>query len=204
MSNLAELKIALDPNNPRNILPPSLPPSHVVLDIGCGAGQTMIASYPDRVSYGIDISLDALKMGRALTDRVRFTQGTAERLPFRSESFDLVVARVSLPYTNLRKSLPEIYRILRPGGRMWATLHPIGIPYEQAGLSNFKGKLLFLYVAVNGILLHLGLPQLSLFGSSESFQTCRGMRLALEASGFEGISVGFQKIHLLAEARRPS
>jgi len=203
VSNLAELKIALDRNNPRNILPPSLPPSQVVLDIGCGAGQTMIAAYPDRVCFGLDVDLEALKMGLTLTDRVRFTQGTAERLPFRSESFDLVVARVSLPYTNLRKSLPEIYRVLRPGGRIWATLHPIGIPLEQARLSNLKGKFLFLFVAVNGILLHFGLPQFSLFGTSESFQTRQGARLALKTSGFESISVDFQKLHLLAEARRP-
>lgn len=62
-----ELKVALDPSHPAHILPPGLPRSHAVLDIGCGAGQTLIAAYPDRISYGVDVDVEALKLGGCAT-----------------------------------------------------------------------------------------------------------------------------------------
>ena len=199
----AELEIALNPSHPRNILPPPLPASHQVLDIGCGAGQTLIAAYPDRISFGLDIDAESLRLGTSRTRQVRFVQGRAEALPYRDESFDFVVARVSLPYTNLYKSLPEIHRVLRRGGQLWATLHPLGIPWYQAKGSNHWGKLFFLYVVANGLLLHCGLRQFSVRGRFESFQTRTGMRRALETSGFTEIAVGFESPqHLLATARR--
>ena len=79
--HLSELQVALDPTSPRHILPPRLAPSSKVLDIGCGAGQSLIAAYPDHVSQGLDIDFDALQLGRSLTGCVRFTQGRAEALP---------------------------------------------------------------------------------------------------------------------------
>lgn len=96
----AELKIALDPSQPDHLVPPPLPRSERVLDIGCGAGQTLIAAYSDRVSFGLDIDLDVLKLGRSLTDDVCFVCGKAESLPWPSGQFDMVIARVSLPYTS--------------------------------------------------------------------------------------------------------
>src|SRR3954452_15198821 len=68
----SELEIALNPNHPRHILPPALPSSFKVLDVGCGAGQTLLAAYPDRQTVGVDVSREALKAGRSLTDKTYF------------------------------------------------------------------------------------------------------------------------------------
>jgi SAM-dependent methyltransferase len=95
--HLGELKVALDPQDPRRILPPSLPRAAKVLDVGCGAGQSLIAAYPDRVAFGIDVDVEALQLGRTLTSSVCFAAARAESLPFESSQFDLVFARVSLP-----------------------------------------------------------------------------------------------------------
>jgi ubiquinone/menaquinone biosynthesis C-methylase UbiE len=187
--NLDELKIARDPTNPRHILPPRLSPSSRVLDIGCGAGQSLIAAYQDRVSFGIDMDLHALALGRSLTDRIWFANGRAEALPFKSGQFDLVFARVSLPYTHIPISLREIHRVLKKGGMVWLTLHPFSIAWRQVQTSNYRGKLFFAYIMLNSLCLHLFQWQFSFLGRQESFQTERSIRRALEQNAFEDVSV---------------
>ena len=82
--HLKEFAIAQDPTDPRHANPPPFPTDRRVLDIGCGAGQTLIACYGDRRPFGIDVALDALRLGRTLTNRVSFVCAAAERLPFRN------------------------------------------------------------------------------------------------------------------------
>jgi SAM-dependent methyltransferase len=187
--HLAELKIALDRGDPAHSLPPPMPAACRVLDLGCGAGQTLIAAYPDRVSFGLDIDLAALELGRSLTDRVCFACGAIEALPFRAGQFDLVVARVSLPYTNLAASLGEIRRVLKTGGRVWMTLHGFSIVWIQAKRSGLRGKVLFAYILLNSALFHFTGRQFPFLGRYESFQTEGGIVRALGRNGFDGISV---------------
>ena len=196
----AELKIALDPSHPAHLLPPPLPRSERVLDIGCGAGQTLIAAYSDRVSFCLDIDLVALKLGRSFTDHVCFVCGKAESLPWPNGPFDMVIARVSLPYTNISTSLKEIHRVLRKGGGLWMTLHPFSIPWRQAKASNYKGWIFFAYIVLNSALFHFMQKQFPFLGRYESFQTQRGISQALLKSGFQGISIGRGK-HFLVTAR---
>jgi ubiquinone/menaquinone biosynthesis C-methylase UbiE len=196
----AELKIALDPSHPAHILPPPLPGSRRVLDIGCGAGQTLIAAYPDRVSFGLDIDLDALKLGKSLTDRVCFVCGKAESLPWPNGQFDMVIARVSLAYINIAASLKEMHRVLSKGGELWMTLHPFSVPWRQAKSSNYKGRIFFAYIVLNSICFHFTQKQFPFLGRYESFQTERGISQALVKNGFEGISIRRGK-HFLVTAR---
>jgi len=56
-------------------------------------------------------------------DRVEFRQCDAREMPFESESFDVVVSFAALHQmvyfgTNGHRVLKEIYRVLRPGGRL--------------------------------------------------------------------------------------
>src|SRR5215510_14009355 len=103
--HLKELAIARDAADRRHVNPPAFPPEWRVLDVGCGAGQTLIACFGDRRSVGVDIAMDALRLGRTLTDKVSFVRAAAENLPFSDGAFDAVIARVSLPYSNLGHSL---------------------------------------------------------------------------------------------------
>jgi ubiquinone/menaquinone biosynthesis C-methylase UbiE len=197
--HLAELRAALDASHPNHISPPPTPAASVVLDIGCGAGQTLIAAYGDRITFGLDIDYGALRLGRSLTQNVRFVCGRAEALPYRERQFDLVIARVSLPYSNIRASLREIHRVLRPGGAVWMALHPISLPWKAAKAGNFKSKLFFAYVCLNGILFHLCQRQFPLRGRYESFQTEGGMTRALRRAGFVDVSIP-RGAHLLVTA----
>ena len=196
--HLGELAIAQDPSHPAH-LNPEIRPGERVLDIGCGAGQTLIATCPDRASYGIDVDLDALQIGRTLTHNVRFSAASAETLPFRSETFDVVIARVSLPYTRLSASLAEVHRVLRPGGRFWTTLHPISLAFGQAREGSWKGWVHFGYVVANGLLFHATGAQFRFRGRMESIQTTGGVKRQLSRVGFKEIHVKHGR-HFLVEA----
>ena len=180
--------------------PPPLPVSSKVLDIGCGAGQTLALAYPDRVSFGIDIDFDALSLGRTFTDRVCFVCGKAEALPWPNDHFDLVIARVSLVYTNINTSLREIHRVLKQGGDLWVTLHPFPFPWRQVKSSNYKGWIFFAYIVLNSALFHLAGKQFPFLGRYESFQTEGSMSRALTRTGFRNISFKRGR-HFLVTAR---
>jgi len=178
-----------------------MPESAQILDIGCGAGQCLIATYNDRLCFGLDVDLEALKLGRSLTDQVCFINGSAEALPFDDGCFDLVFARVSLPYTNIPVSIKEIRRVLKRGGLFWTTLHPFSVAWEQVKKSNLKGKVYFAYILLNSGLLHCFQRETRFLGRRyETFQTQNSIRRILERNGFEAISI--QKgNHFLVSAR---
>ncbi len=202
--HLGELRIAQDPTNPSRILPPAVPPGTRVLDVGCGAGQTLAVAYPDLETFGLDVDLSAMSLGqRQIAPNVRFTAGRAEQLPFGDARFDLVVARVSLAYTDIPKSLKEIKRVLRPGGKLWMTLHTFSVPWASARTSNWKGKIFFAYIVLNSLSLHFLGRVGSLAGRYESFQTEGGMTRVLQRVGFTAIAIERGR-HFLVTASSPS
>lgn len=200
--HLEELRIALDRAHPSNELPPSMPPGAAILDIGCGAGQTLIAAYQGQPNacFGLDIDLDALRLGHQLDSRIRFACGRAEALPFERQQFDLIIARVSLAYTDISRSLSEIRRVCRPGGQLWLTLHPFELCWRQARAANWKGRAFFCYIVLNGLCFHFFGRQFSIAGRQESFQTETGLRKALRRAGFTNIAVDRSR-HFLVTAR---
>jgi len=102
-----------------------------ILDLGCGNG---IASYAfaslghDVIATDPDLSKD---VGLGATERLsRFiqagsisvVQGSAEDLPFKNGSFDVVYARQALHhFSNLYQGVAECSRVLKPGGLFLAT-----------------------------------------------------------------------------------
>lgn len=101
-----------------------------VLDVGTGAGQEMIPfAARGATCVGIDISLDSGIFGSRLFKRhhpelpAYFASATAEDLPFPAAAFDLVLCRVTIPYTDNRTALSEMSRVLRPGGVLLLKTH---------------------------------------------------------------------------------
>jgi demethylmenaquinone methyltransferase / 2-methoxy-6-polyprenyl-1,4-benzoquinol methylase len=90
------------------------------LDLACGTGLIL-----DRLgkklgpsqAVGADINrtmlLEAKRSGRANP----IVQANAEHLPFAAGSFDLVSAGYLLKYIPIDRFLPEVARVLKPGGR---------------------------------------------------------------------------------------
>ena len=99
----------------------------MVLDVACGRGESarVLAAHFGCHVVGVDYSSDnsaranALTVEAALSDRIRFVRGDAERLPFTTGSFDVVICECSLcVFPNLLVALEEIQRVLRPGGHL--------------------------------------------------------------------------------------
>jgi 2-polyprenyl-3-methyl-5-hydroxy-6-metoxy-1,4-benzoquinol methylase len=97
-----------------------------VLDLGCGSGwlSIEIARLGVRNVVGVDID-DAVLALNALTlngAEIRGVQARSEDLPFANDSFDLVIAKDLLEHLpDPSSTTNEIYRILRPGGAVYAS-----------------------------------------------------------------------------------
>jgi ubiquinone/menaquinone biosynthesis C-methylase UbiE len=193
--HLGELEVARNVDDARHILPELPKTFESILDLGCGIGQTLIASSlpPKTFACGVDVNEEALAYGRKIANHISFVRASGEHLPFADGSFDVVISRVTLPYMHVPKALKEISRTLKPGGRVWLTLHPMSLILRHAGESlmagNMKNYAYQLYVIANGVFFHLtGRQFRSPFnGRCESFQTVKGVTRAMKEAGFESV-----------------
>lgn len=98
-----------------------------LLEIGCGNGRDSLFFYSKGFDVtGIDISAQALvlaKKNKEMIDResassghIVFKKANAEKLPFPDESFGNIYSIGVLHSSDLRKSMKEIARVLKPGG----------------------------------------------------------------------------------------
>lgn len=103
-----------------------------ILDIGCGEGQNFRllfknACKEDCLYIAIDISLSALRLNRSLNDRdartpALYVLGSADSLPFREKSMDIVCLFGILHHSRLKeKNLPQVARLVREQG--WIAIH---------------------------------------------------------------------------------
>ncbi len=165
-----------------------------VLDLGCGSGVDLAfwgVTASDQVT-GLDIDAERLALAEVRFPNRAYQQGTGECLPFEKESFDRVISTVALPYMNIQKTLAEIHRVLIPGGGLSLSLHLPSFTIAELFHHAFPKPLptLFrLYVMANGLLFHCTGRTVGLLkGRTESFQTERGMRIALNRAGFVNLS----------------
>jgi SAM-dependent methyltransferase len=90
-----------------------------VLELGAGTGkltEVLVALGHDVLATDPDERmLDVLS---ARLPDVRATVGTAEQIPAGPASYDVVVAGQAFHWFDLDRALPEIARVLRPGGRL--------------------------------------------------------------------------------------
>ncbi len=99
-----------------------------ILDVATGTGDVAIASYqmlhPEKIT-GIDISEGMLELGRKkiarlqLNEKIDLQKGDSETIRFENNIFDAITVAFGVRnFQNLEKGLREMYRVLRPGGKL--------------------------------------------------------------------------------------
>ncbi len=96
-----------------------------VLDVATGTGHTAFAVAPQvHEVIAADATPEMLAEGEKLKaefgmQNVEFRIADAHDLPFEDESFDVVTCRrAAHHFTDIRRALREMRRVLRPGGRL--------------------------------------------------------------------------------------
>lgn len=94
-----------------------------LLDIGTGTGLLAgrFAKRGVRVC-GIDMSEEQIEMARIAAKRdaltIDYRVAPAEEIPFDDQRFDIVAANQCWPYFDLKRTIPEVCRVLKPHGKL--------------------------------------------------------------------------------------
>ncbi len=99
-----------------------------VLDLGSGGGIDVLLSArrvgPTGFVYGVDMTDEMLSLARANTAKagasnVEFVKGTIERVPLPDAAVDVVISNCVINLSVDKPAvLAEMFRVLRPGGRV--------------------------------------------------------------------------------------
>ncbi len=108
----------------------SFPNGARILDVGTGNGAVALIARDAATAAGTQLEIHGsdlalidpprqVRGGETMFGGITFHPGVAtERLPFEAASLDGVSAQFALEYTDVDRSLREISRVLKPGGRV--------------------------------------------------------------------------------------
>ena len=154
-----------------------------ILEIGCGTGTLTLAAKrkagPSGKAFGIDtipgmIEASQRKAAEANED-ITFQPGSIDNIPFSANQFDVVMCSFMIfhmPETVRRKGIAEIYRVLKPQGRLLV----LDMALPSHPLPRAIAKMLF-----GGMLEH----------------ELQELRPLMESSGFSNIEIAPAKFRVL-------
>lgn len=92
----------------------------VYLDIGCGTGNYTHALHKMGVKFmGIDPSLQMLEKAKDTKSQIEWRQGHAEKTGLENQSVNGIIGTLTMHHwNNLTTAFKELYRVLKPGGRI--------------------------------------------------------------------------------------
>lgn len=105
-----------------------------VLDVGASRGDRLNKYVAGREGWGIDPSTKAVAEGEKLYPSLHLSVGTADRLPYESSFFDVVILNFVFHWIDrsaLLQSVAEIDRVLAPNGRLAIADFNPDVPYKS-------------------------------------------------------------------------
>ncbi len=113
-------------------------PGDTILDVGCGSGalDRMLAHHYGAANRLIATDLNpfllreaaALAAEDGVDATIRFQEANAEALPFPDASFDCAFTVTVLEECDADRALRELWRVVRPGGRVGVIVRAIDMP----------------------------------------------------------------------------
>lgn len=94
-----------------------------VLEVSCGTGYLLSLISEKYATFGMDFNENMLGLARKKLKKKGISSnlllGDVENIPFKEKTFDTVISTLAFNrYPNGGKSLAEIYRVLKPQGRL--------------------------------------------------------------------------------------
>jgi ubiquinone/menaquinone biosynthesis C-methylase UbiE len=173
-----------------------LKPGDQVLSVGCGPGtilRQICATDRSIHATGIDISAERVREANYKNNadaRLKFVQGDAHAMPFPTNSFDFVYARMLFEYLEKKEqAAAEMVRVCQPGGKIM--------------FQDLDGQLLWNYPEDPALQNALATVVTGL--SKTGFDAFVGRKLFSLAhkAGLENISVQVECYHLIAGEIQP-
>jgi SAM-dependent methyltransferase len=186
-----------------------------VLDLACGPGDVAAAAAGrGALPVGLDFSSAMIELARAGHRGIRFEEGDAEALPFANKSFDAVVANFGVHHVpEPIRALHEMYRVLRPGGRVAFTAW-------AAPTENIAWRLLYDAISAHGDLAAANAPppggslrlptdllrlmNAAEFGETEAKRVHREWRVIAARDLLDGFRQGTVRTAALIDAQPPA
>jgi SAM-dependent methyltransferase len=184
------------------------PRDAVVLDVGFGTGEQMrhLTSRGCRV---IGIEVDHELARRAQATGLPVCRSVAEALPFEGESFDGIVCKVVLPYTDEALAVAEISRVLKRGGVARVSYHGLGYSLRYLVTpGHWKRRFYAARVIVNTFVYRLTARRLPGFWGDTIFQSENRLRRYYAKAGLDLVdrpysaSFGGAPVFIYHELRR--
>lgn len=127
-------------------------PGESILDVGCGTGQLTRAAKGKAGAtaevVGVDASAEMIAVARRKAQEegcdIDFQPGLIEKLPFPDDTFDIVLSSLMvhhLPDDLKERGFTEVYRVLKPGGRLFVVdFEPPSHPLLRGFMSVLLGE----------------------------------------------------------------
>lgn len=113
----------------------------MILDIGSGNGRN--TKYNNHIIFGLDISLEQLKMKNHKKINGSDIHGNMINIPFKDNSFDAILSIASFHHLSTIDErimcLQEMKRILKPGGKLLLSVWSIHQPHKTKRVFNNYG-----------------------------------------------------------------
>lgn len=153
-----------------------------VLEVGCGTGTLTLAAKQQAGQsgkvFGIDVIPEMIKLSKQKAAQARldvtFQSGSIENIPFPENQFDVVMCSFMIFHMSeevRRKGIAEIYRVLKPQGRLMV----LDLALPAHGVSRAISKVLFKFMLKHDL---------------------KELLPVMESSGFSGIQISQVKFRV--------